>query len=146
MPPQECPFPLREMRPVAKVEMCFQATIVLTIVPLPVVCVKAGSAASRIEMASVISRKPKLALVYSVHIVAEGLKEKFLSTWNQDVHVRLHAPRNGRLQDMQGHSINSIGRAMSAIMHSLAFFSHEPGFLLGRKIEDVTLSARNAKV
>ena len=100
MAPQECPFPLREMRPVAKVEMCFQATIVLTIVPPPVVCVKAGSAASRIEMASVISRKPKLALVYSVHKVTELLIEKFLSRWKQEVHILLHAPRNGRLQDM----------------------------------------------
>ena len=118
------------MRPVAKVEMCFQATIVLTIVPPPVVCVKAGSAFIRIEMAFVISRKPKLALVYSVHIVTELLKEKFLSPWKQDVHILLHAPRNGRLQDMEGHSTNSIGRAMSAIMHSLAFFSHEPGFSL----------------
>ena len=123
MPPQECPFLLHEMRPVAKVEMCFQAAIVLTIVPPPVECVNVGSdAANRIEMASVISRKPKLALVYSVHIVGELLKEKSLSPWTQALHVRLHAMRNGRLQDLQGHSNNSIGRAISAIIHSPALF------------------------
>ena len=128
--PQECPFLLREMCPVAIVEMCFQATIVLTKVPPPVECVEAGFAASRIEMAFVMSRKPKLALVYSVHIVEELLIEKVLSRWKQDVQVLLHAIRNGRLQDMEGHSIKSIGRATIAILHSLAFFSHEPGFSL----------------